>query len=142
VPDSAACQEQEIEIQITLGQALLAEKGQAAQEPGEAFARARQLCEQLNRPSRLRAVLPGQFAICLVRGELGESERYAGEIYHLGEAQNDVMWKCFGSGHSGIVCGWLGRFIDARNSSIIFPYGTRCTVPPGRCLMIYTSRAC
>jgi class 3 adenylate cyclase/tetratricopeptide (TPR) repeat protein len=114
VPDSAACQEQEIDIQVTLGHALLGEKGQAAQEPGEAFARARQLCEQLNRPSQLTAVLPGQWAICLNRGELGEAERYATEIYQLGEAQNDVMWKCFGSGHSGVVCGWLGKFINAR----------------------------
>ena len=45
IPDGAARQEQELDLQITLGHALMAAKGLAAPEPGEAFARARQLCE-------------------------------------------------------------------------------------------------
>jgi predicted ATPase len=114
VPDGAARQEQELNLQITTGQALLATKGYSAREPGEAFARARQLCEQLNSPPRLGSVLRGQFVFRLVRGELDQAEHHAEEIRHLGETQNDMMWKCFGSMFSGNICCWLAKFIDAR----------------------------
>jgi predicted ATPase len=114
VPDGAARQDQELDLQIALGHALIATKGWPAPEPGMAFARARQLCEQLNRPAQLGPVLVGQFLFRLVRGELDQAESHAEEMRHLGETQNDVMWKCSGSSLSGIVCFWLGKFIDAR----------------------------
>ena len=107
-------QEKELDLQITLGHALMAAKGLAAPEPGKAFARARQLCEHLDRPSQLGPVLIGQWQHCLVRGELEEAERHAGEMRQLGEARADVMWKCFGSFLSGVACFWLGKFIDGR----------------------------
>jgi predicted ATPase len=113
VPDSAARQEQELDLQISLGHALLTTEGYSGPEPGEAFARARQLCEQLNRPPKLR-VLTGQFTFRLVRGELAQAEHHAGEIRHLGEARNDVIWERAGSRLSGLVCCYLGKFTDAR----------------------------
>ena len=70
IPDENARQEQELELQITLGHALMAAKGLAAPEPGEAFARARQLCEHLARPQQLGMVLSGQWIFTSVRGEL------------------------------------------------------------------------
>jgi class 3 adenylate cyclase/tetratricopeptide (TPR) repeat protein len=114
VPDGAARQQQELDLQIALGQALIATKGYAAPEPGEAYARARQLCEQLNRPAQLGPVLAGQFAFRLVRGELEQAGHHAEEIRQLGEARNDVMWKCFSSIPSGVTAFFLGKFIDAR----------------------------
>jgi len=113
-PDGAARQEQELDLQIALGHALLATKGYSAPEPGEAFARARQLCEQLNRSAELGPVLYGQFSFRLVRGELDQAEHHAEEVRHLGESRNDVMWKCRGSVCSGIICSFFGKFIDAR----------------------------
>ena len=53
MPDDVARQEQELDLQIKLGHALSAAKGYAAPKVGEAFARARRLCEQLNRPPKL-----------------------------------------------------------------------------------------
>jgi predicted ATPase len=61
IPDQSARQEQELDLQITLGKALIATKGYSAPEPGEAFARARQLCDQANRPQDLGRVLVGQY---------------------------------------------------------------------------------
>ena len=101
VPDDAERQEPELDLQIALGHALLATKGYSAPEPGEAYARARQLCGQLNCPPQLGAVLGGQYLFSIVRGELGQAEHHAEEIRHLGESRNDVMWKCFGSIFSG-----------------------------------------
>ena len=50
MPDDVTRHEQELGLQIELGHALFATKGYAAPESGEAFARARRLCELLNRP--------------------------------------------------------------------------------------------
>ena len=50
--DDAARQQRELELQIPFGHALMGAKGFAAPEPGEVFARARQLCEQLARPQQ------------------------------------------------------------------------------------------
>jgi tetratricopeptide (TPR) repeat protein len=112
--DGAARQEQELDLQITLGEALMATRGQAAPESGEVFARARQLSEQLDRPAQLVRVLVGQFRFCHVRGELEQAKHHAEEIRHLGEALNDVMWRCFGLSYSGTTRFFLGKFIDAR----------------------------
>ena len=115
IPDGAARQEQELELQITLGHALMAAKGLAAPEPGEAFARARQLCEHLTRPQQLGTVLTGQFLFCLVRAELDQAEHHAEEIRRLGAARDDVMWACFGSSFSGVTRHFTGNFVDARS---------------------------
>src|SRR5262249_36279826 len=106
--------EQELDLQIALGQGQLATKGYSAPEPGAAFARARQLSEQLNRSPQLGSVLRGQFVYCLVRGELEQSQRLAEELRNLGEATNDGMWKCFGLMYQGNVSVWLGKFSEGR----------------------------
>jgi len=113
-PDGTARWEQELDLQISLGRALIATKGYAAPESGEVYARARQLCERLNRPAQLGPVLVGQFVFRIVRGELKQAEHHAEEMRQLGEARNDVMWTCFGSLYSGIICSWLGKFVEAR----------------------------
>jgi class 3 adenylate cyclase/tetratricopeptide (TPR) repeat protein len=114
LPDDAARQQQELDLQIALGHALDTTKGLAALEAGEAYARARRLCEQLNRPVQLGLVLYGQFLFRIVRGELEQAEHHAEEMRHLGETRNDAMWKCFGSQLSGNICFYLGKFTDVR----------------------------
>jgi class 3 adenylate cyclase/predicted ATPase len=114
LPDSAARWEQELDLQIALGHALMATKGFAAPGPGEAYARARQLCEQLNRPWQLGPVLVGQWVFRLGRGELEQAEHHAEEMRDLGKARNEAMWIFYGSEVSGVTCSFLGKFIDAR----------------------------
>jgi hypothetical protein len=95
LPDGAKRQEHELHLQIGLGQALVATRGHGAPEPGEALARARQLCEKLERASQLGPILTGQWLFCLVRGELEEAENHAEELRHLGKALNDLRWTFF-----------------------------------------------
>jgi class 3 adenylate cyclase/predicted ATPase len=114
LPDSAARQEQELNLQITVGTTLLATRGYAAPEAGEAFEHARQLCQKLNRPQQLNRVLTGQFFNRLLRGELEQAEFLAGELRRLGEAASDVSWKWNSLMRDGEVCCWLGKFIEAR----------------------------
>ena len=42
-------------------------------------------------------ILWGQWVFCHVRAELEQAEHLSEEMRHLGEAQNDTMWKCFAS---------------------------------------------
>jgi len=113
LPEGETRHELELNLQQALGSALIATKGYSALEPGEAYARARQLCDQLKRPPKL-GVLVGQFTFRLVRGELEQAERHADEISRLGDALGDPRWKHVGATCSGAICSWLGKFPDAR----------------------------
>jgi class 3 adenylate cyclase/predicted ATPase len=114
VSEGAARQEWELSLQIALGHALIATKGYAAEESGEAFDRARQLCEQLGRPPQLQPVLTGQYVFRLVRAELRQVERHAEEIYRLGHAPNNEYGRFRGLSVTGHARCYLGKFIDAR----------------------------
>jgi hypothetical protein len=92
----------------------MAARGLGASEAGDAFTRARQLCEQLNLQTQLGSVLIGLIFFRIVRGELKQAALYTEQMRHLGEAQNEPMWKCLGAIFSGAVSYWRGNFIDAR----------------------------
>jgi len=156
VTDNAVRQEQELDLQIALGHGQLATQGYSAPEPGTAFARARELCEQVNRSAQLGSVLRGQFVYYLVRGELEQAQNLADELRHLGDAKNEVMWKCFGLMYQGNVSCWLGKFTEARayyeNALSLWdakystlaatpenPYVASLCIFPERCFVLDTS---
>jgi predicted ATPase len=114
VADCERREQQELDIQITLGNALIAIKGYSAPEAEKAFARARQLCERLDKPTQLGQVLIGEAIFRLTRGELSKAEQHASEIRMLGDHLDEVRWKRAGSSLSGNACFWLGKFIDAK----------------------------
>ena len=100
-----------------LGQALVATKGYGAAEPAETYARARELCEQLNRPAQLGQVIWGQWVFCHVRAELEQAEGFSNAMRQHADTQNDAMWKCFASAYSADTCSYLGKFREARTYS-------------------------
>ena len=108
LPDSAARQEHELDLRIACGRALMVAKGYASREADQAFARARQLCEQLNRQAKLVSVLFGQFVIRFQRAELEQLRQDAQEIRQLGEASNDVPLEWLGCRYCGLACFGLG----------------------------------
>ncbi|WP_027533778.1 adenylate/guanylate cyclase domain-containing protein [Bradyrhizobium sp. WSM3983] len=112
--DGAVRREQELDLQIALGHALETTMGLAEVETGEAYARARQLCEQLSRPEQFGLVLYGQYLFRIVRGELEQAEHHAEELRRMRKAGNDAMWECFGAQISGNICFYLGKFSDVR----------------------------
>ena len=75
LPDGASRQRQELELQIALGRALIAAQGYAAPAVGETYARARAVCEQLDRPPEIVPVLYGQCAHTSVKDSCGWRER-------------------------------------------------------------------
>jgi class 3 adenylate cyclase/predicted ATPase len=117
LPDGVARSQQELDLQVALGQALVAAKGLAAPEVGEALARARQLlCEELNQPTQLGLIQYGQWFFHIVRGELDRAEQCAEELREFSEGQTDSMLKCVGLVTTGVSYGCLGNFTESRTN--------------------------
>jgi predicted ATPase len=57
LPDTPARTQQELQLQVALGTPLMASKGYSAPEVGHAYARARELCQQLGDTPQLFPVL-------------------------------------------------------------------------------------
>ena len=69
--------------------AYIATRGYAAPEVGPVFVRARELCERIGQPTQLFAVVWGNFAWHVVRGEMGLSMDWAREAMALAERFDD-----------------------------------------------------
>jgi predicted ATPase len=96
LPDGPDRERQELELQSALGRALVASKGPAAPEAGEAYFRARTLCETLDDARSLVPVLMGQFAHRLLRGELAAAQRIAYDLLVSGQNKNDAIARLAG----------------------------------------------
>ena len=79
----------ELQLLNPLGTAYIAVRGYAAPEVGPVFVRARELCEKIGQPPQLFAVVWGNFAWRVVRGEMGLSMDLAREAIDLAERFED-----------------------------------------------------
>jgi len=113
-PEDVRRQELELDLQIALGQALIATHGWGAPLMGEAYARARELCDVLGSPRKLVPVLYGQVLNDALRADLGRAEQLAAEMRQLGEMQDDVVTRVVAYRVSGYACLHLGDFVAAR----------------------------
>jgi class 3 adenylate cyclase/tetratricopeptide (TPR) repeat protein len=114
--DSKSRSEHELNLQITLGLALSQTKGFHSQVAGEAYSRARQLCDELKRPRKLLPILYGQWINCLARGQVDHAEQYAAEISTLAELADDIITKVVGCRAIGGTNLFRGDFPIARTS--------------------------
>jgi tetratricopeptide (TPR) repeat protein len=87
LPDAAERAEQEIQMQILLGEIFMAVKGFGAQETEDAYLRARELCMKLVESPHLSFVLLGLWAVYLDRAELPKARALAEQLLHLAERQ-------------------------------------------------------
>ena len=114
LPQGVTRMQHELDLQIALGKAMIATKGYAAPETGDAFNRARSLCEELDRPPQLVSVLHGQWVRVLVAGDLALARSRAEELLTLGMERNDPVWTVMGCRISGVTCCWLGEWLKLR----------------------------
>jgi predicted ATPase len=85
LPDTPERAQQELTLQIALGSALMATKGQGVTEIGTVYTRARELCQQVGEPSQLFTVLRGLRFFHVGRGELQTAHELAEQLV-VGEA--------------------------------------------------------
>ena len=118
LPDCISRQTHELNLQVALGQAQIASKGYAAPEPTQAYARARQICEQLGKPLRLVSIIDGQWSIAVLRGHLTSAQQLAKELLEFGEARSDTLAIVMGCQDCGDTNLLLGEYTAARDFSL------------------------
>ena len=114
LPDDAERRQQELELRIALGKALIAAKGYAAPETGRAYARARELCHQLGDSSQLFAVLRGQYVFHNVRAELRAARELGEQLLDLARRDQDPAHLVEAHRVLGHTLLFLGEFAAAR----------------------------
>jgi predicted ATPase len=114
-PDNPERQRQELEFCSGLGAVLQAVKGFAAQETGHAYARARELWEQLGSPSEFLQAPYGQSLYHTVRGEFELAQRSAEDLLYLSRQRNDAAGLVQGHLSSGRTLMYVGRFGSSRS---------------------------
>jgi tetratricopeptide (TPR) repeat protein len=89
VPETPERDQQELELRITLGSALMAVKGFAAPEVSIVYGRARELCNKAGQAAQLFAVLFGLWVNRLFNGELEAARELSAEILGLAKRRPD-----------------------------------------------------
>jgi predicted ATPase len=94
---------------------LIVVKGFAAPETGQAYARARELWEQLGSPSELAYIPFGQSFYHVYRGELDLAQSLAEDLLRLSRQRNDAAGLVLGHLSSGRALMFAGRFAPSRS---------------------------
>jgi len=115
LPDNVEHQRLELQFRAALGAVLNAVKGNAASETGQAYARARELWEELGSPSEFLHVPYGQSRYHLFRGEVDLAQKLAEELLHLSRQRNDSGGLILGHFSSGRNLMLAGRFAASRS---------------------------
>ena len=115
LPDTPERRRQELEFWSALGAVLLAVKGQAAPETGDAYVRAQELWEQLGSSSEFLQVPYGHSRYHAVRGELDLARRLDEDLLDLSRRRNDSAGLVLGHMSSGRILMYAGKFASSRS---------------------------
>jgi predicted ATPase len=113
LPETPERAQQELEVQIMLGAALLATKGTAAPEVGAAYRRAQVLCTQRGELPQLFGVLRGLRRFHLGRGELPAAQALAEQCLSLAERMGDAALLAEAHAALGIIAFHRGELAIA-----------------------------
>ena len=115
LPDTAERWRRELEFWSALGAVLQALRGSAASEAGHAYARARELWEQLGSPSEFLRIPYGQSVFHMNRGELDLALRLDEDLLRLSDQRNNSGGLVLGHLSSGRTLFFAGRFASSRS---------------------------
>jgi len=115
LPADRARQQRELALQTALGTALTGAKGYAAAETGEAYARARSLCEELGDTPVFARVAYGQYLFHLMRAEVQRSYEVAAEILAFAHKTGSEEALILGHRVLGVTYLERGQFTAARD---------------------------
>ena len=113
LPEDESRRRLELDLQITLGHALIATKGYGVPGVAEAFDRARQLVGSAE-PTQRIAVLSGIGAYHYLRSESRAALRLGGDIVRLGRRGGDPTVYIEGQRRVGGALQQLGRLVPAQ----------------------------
>jgi predicted ATPase len=114
IPKESKHLQPELELQTTLGSALMAVKGYSAPEVGKAYARARELCKQVGETPQLFAILRGLWGFYIVRDELQTAHELGKQCLAIAKRSHKparILWSYF---MIGMTMLHFGEFASAR----------------------------
>jgi class 3 adenylate cyclase/predicted ATPase len=114
LPDTAERAKQELDLQTTLGPALMAAKGLAAPEVEQSYRRAQVLCQQVGEAPQLFRVLAGLRAFYSARGELQTAREFGEQCLDLAKQVQDERLLMRAHEGLGIILTHVGEFTLAR----------------------------
>jgi class 3 adenylate cyclase/predicted ATPase len=112
LPDTPERQRQALELRCGLGAALMVVKGFSASETGRAYARARELWEQLGCPTEFLRV-PYAQSLYYQRFDRDLAQRLDEDLLRLSSQRNDSTGLIMGYLSSGRNLMWTGRFASS-----------------------------
>jgi len=108
-PDSPSKAAVELGLQMTYGLCIKTSRGYAVAEVGHAYARARELCHQIDDPARVVPVLIGMSAHHVVAGEITTARDVALEMLDLFNRLGDANLQMIGQWSLGAALFHLGE---------------------------------
>jgi adenylate cyclase len=114
LPDGPSRDQSELRVLNPLGTAYIAARGYAAPEVGPVFQRAREICATIGEPQQQFAMVFGNFAWQIVRGEMDRSLVLANEAISLAEAFGDPGMWMEALFLLGVTLFYRGDFVGAR----------------------------
>ena len=114
LPDMSERTQQELDMQISLGSALMATRGYAAVEVEKTYLRARELCRHLGDTPQLFPVLHGLYRFYHVRGELEVAREVGQQLLDLAQGEQDPVLLLEAHRALGVPLFWLGEVVAAR----------------------------
>jgi class 3 adenylate cyclase/predicted ATPase len=115
LPDNPERQRRELDFRSALSAALQYSKGYAAPETGQAYARARELWEELGSPSEFLNIPYGQSIYHATRAELARARSLAEDLLRLSRRRNDTAGLVLGYYSVGTNLMLAGRFASSRS---------------------------
>jgi predicted ATPase len=127
LPDSSESIQRELLLQLALGRALSAVKGNAAPGVERAYVHARGLCERLGETPELFPALFGLFGVHLLRGEVRKAYELAEQLLRRAQSARDPVGLMRARVALGYASYFMGEFLPARehleNAIILYDPG-------------------
>jgi predicted ATPase len=137
LPQNQESDQQELLLQLMLGQALIATEGYAAEKVEIAFKRAKEICERLGETPQMFPALWGLWSFYVVKGQYSDALMLAQNLLQLAESINDQdlrLFAHFAVGNTSFILGRLEEALDhlswvedhyevATHSSLAVMYG-------------------
>ena len=114
LPESPERTQQELALQLALGELLRATKGVGSPDVGEVYTRAYTLCQQTGETPQLARVLWGLSQFQMTQGQVATAGELAQQLLDLAQRQPDT--GCLVEGHflMGTMAFYRGDFLAAR----------------------------
>ena len=113
-PSSAARQRTLLQLQVALGQALIAQRGYAAPETMAAFVRARELAATIDDATERLSVYAALWSGSYIRGELAPMREMADALMREAEGQPGTSVAVIAHRIFGTTCTFQGEFVTAK----------------------------